>query len=99
MRGLAFDEDLGVDVEVTDRAPGGLADEVCRLTEADRPRAGQLVDLAAVAVFGQRRRGDLGDVLGVDERCAPVAGGQGLNRGRSLPERITILIGRPYARY
>ncbi|MDW6062508.1 hypothetical protein SAZ11_36350 [Streptomyces sp. FXJ1.4098] len=75
--GAAFDERLRGDVDVADRAPGGFADEVGGLAEADRPRAGELVGLAAVAVVGQRRHGDLGDVLGVDERCAPVAGGQG----------------------
>ena len=85
---LALDKDLGGDIDVTDRAPGGRADEIDRLTEADRPRSRELVDLAAVAVFGQRLRGDLGDVLGVDERRAPVAGRQGQDPGADSGQAV-----------
>ena len=46
------------------------------LVEAQRARAGQLVDLAVVAVLGQRGDRDVGDVLDVDERLGHVARGQ-----------------------
>ncbi|MFE7113070.1 hypothetical protein ACFU98_43070 [Streptomyces sp. NPDC057575] len=95
--GAAFDERLQGDVDVADRAPDGFADEVGGLAEADRPRAGELVDLAAVAVVGQRQHGDLGDVLGVDERCVPVAGGQGQSsvQASGQPEALGEVLREP----
>ena len=42
--------------------------------EAQQPWAGQLVDLADMAVLGEGGRRDLGDVVGVDERLGCVSG-------------------------
>ena len=53
-------------------APGRGRDLRDRLLEAQRPRPGELVDLAVVAVLGQRGGRDVGDVLDVDERLGDV---------------------------
>ncbi|MFF8371842.1 alcohol dehydrogenase [Streptomyces lydicus] len=55
---LSLDEDLRIDVDVMDRAAGGPGDEAGRLTEADGPWAGQVVDPSAVAVFGGIEAGE-----------------------------------------
>ena len=54
--------------------PGDLFD---RLGEGQKPRAGQLVELADVPVLGQRRDSNVGDVVGVDERLRGVTGRKG----------------------
>ena len=54
--------------------PVALDDLVDRLGEGQKPRAGQLVELADVPVIGQRGDRDVGDVVGVDERLRRVAG-------------------------
>ena len=59
---------------VRDLAAGGAGDLVHRLGERQQARAGQLVELADVAVVGERGDGDVGDVVGVDERLRRVAG-------------------------
>ena len=54
--------------------PVRRGDLVDRLGEGQQARAGQLVQLADVAVIGERGDGDVGDVVGVDERLGGVAG-------------------------
>ncbi len=70
-----------------------------RLVEAQRARTGQLVDLAVVAVLGQRQHGDLGDVVDVDERLGDLAGGHGeLTRQHALDhERLAEVLREPAA--
>ena len=53
--------------------------------ERQQAGAGQLVALAHMAVFGQRGDGDVGDVVGVDERLGRVA-----RRERELPREQTV---------
>jgi hypothetical protein len=59
---LLFDVDLGTYVNMVGLMSGGLGDEVDGLAEADRPGAGEGVDLAVVAVLDERGGGDLRDV-------------------------------------
>ena len=59
-----------------DLAPGGGGELRRDLLEAQRARAGELVDLADVAVVGQRGDRDVGDVLGVHERLGHRPRGQ-----------------------
>ena len=69
-------EVVGRDAHEADLAAGGGRDLRGGLVEAQRARTGQLVDLALVAVLGQRGHRDVGDVLDVDERLGDVAHGQ-----------------------
>ena len=62
------------DRHVPDLATGRPGDLFDRLGEGQKPRAGQLVELAYVPVLGKRRDGNVGDVVGVDERLRGVTG-------------------------
>ena len=64
-------------------APGRGGDLRDRLVEAQRARAGELVDLAVVPVLRQRGDRDVGDVLGVHERLGHVAARAGRPRRRA----------------
>ena len=52
------------------------ADDGERLGERQQAGTGDLVELAGVAVVGQRRGRDVGDVVDVDERLGDVGDGQ-----------------------
>ena len=52
---------------------GGVGDLADRVGEREQPRPGQLVELPGVAVLRERGDGDVGDVVGVDERLGHVA--------------------------
>src|SRR5262245_57330479 len=58
------------------------------LVIASRP--GQLIYLAGVPVPGQHRGGDVGDVVGVQERLAHVPGGQGDLPLKDRREQVTF---------
>jgi hypothetical protein len=64
------------DRHVADFPAGRLGDLAHRFGERQEPRPGQLVEPPDVAVVCQRRDGDVGDVVRVDERLGHVAGGQ-----------------------
>ena len=74
--------------DVPARRLGDLADGV---GERHQPRAGQLVDLADVAVVGERRHRDVGDVVGVDERLELIGGGKPRPRRRGSIQRKSSL--------
>ena len=64
--------------------------------EGQQPRPGHLVDLARVAVLGERGDRDVGDVVDVDERLGHVAGGQGehaVERSASSEEALAEVLG------
>ena len=73
-------ERFGGDRHVADVASRRLADLGRGVREGEQPRPGHLVPLPDVAIVGQRRHGDVGDVVGVDERLGHVPG-----RERQLP--------------
>ncbi len=68
---------LDRDRYVPDLATGRPGDLFDSLGEGQKPRAGQLVELAYVLVLSQRRDSNVGDVVGVDERLRGVTGRKG----------------------
>jgi AraC-like DNA-binding protein len=92
---LPSDVDLRIDVNVPDRATGRLADHRGRLPKGQRSRPGEVVNPTVVPVLGQRRDGDGGDVLGIDERNPPVGHRQVPREDARQPERLTEVLGEP----
>src|SRR5688572_28012265 len=84
---------------VPDLATGGGGDLPHRLLERDHPRPGQLVDLAFVALLGQRQRANVRDVLDVDERLRDGGGGQDDLTRRNLlgEEALAEVLAEPAA--
>jgi hypothetical protein len=75
------------DRHVADVAADRRGDLAERVGEGRQPRACQLVQLADVPVVGQRRRGDLGDVVRVGKGLELIAGRQGDITFADLPPR------------
>ena len=65
---------LGGDRHVADVPSRRRADLGRGIREGEQPRPGHLVPLPDVAIVGQRGDGDVGDVVGVDERLGHVPG-------------------------
>jgi hypothetical protein len=65
------------DRQVADLPAGCLSDLADGLGEGQRPRAGQLVELARIPLLRQRGDRDVSDVVGIDERFGRVARREG----------------------
>src|SRR5689334_13055784 len=60
----------------SDRPFRGARDLADRIAECQQPRPGELVELAGVPVIEERFRGDLGDIIAVDERLGDAIDGE-----------------------
>jgi hypothetical protein len=69
----------------------GSADLRDSVAEAEQPRTGQLVEVADVAVVGQRGHRDVGDVVGIHERLLHMVDRQRHRAGEHLVEPCALV--------
>ena len=73
-----------------DLASGGLRKLGRHIREGHQSRACHLVEFAFVTLFGQRRDGDIGDVVNVDDGLDDIAAGHRKNAGQNRIAQVAF---------